>query len=623
MKKNIINKNGRVIFLARYYLALIACFIPLRLLFMFLNGKEPYTLIDYLQTVWHGLPLDIAVAGYFTAIPLLITIVGLFAKINPRKALFPYSLLVAAIISIAFIADISLYPFWEFKLDASFLIYIDSPTNAIASVSTEYLLLRILLFIILSSIILIPLHIATPKKFADTTKKLLNGLSLLLFGGILFLGIRGGVTESTNNVGTVYFSDRQFINHSAVNPIFSFLYSLGKNEDYSSSYNFFDEKELHEYFNGLYEQDQNISDTLLANNRPNIITIIFEGLNWAVVEELGGKKGITPNFERLSQEGIFFTNCYANSYRTDRGLICALSGYPSFPKTSVMKSPIKSQTLPSIAGSLSKAGYHNTFLYGGDINFTNMNGYMLSSGYNKTISNHNFTKKQQETHKWGVTDHITFDSLLYLAENVSHTPWHITYLTLSSHEPWVVPFHRIENDKVANSFAYTDSCFGNFIDRLKKSEVWDNTLVLCFADHTATGYPKGIKQTNIERNRIPLLLLGGAIKEPHRISTICNQTDIPATILAQLGLPIDEFKFSRNILSPVYRYPFAYHSYNNGISLIDSTGFSVYDLDANTPLFEQPNDNTHRRINVAKAILQKSYQDYLQLGGNKHENNQP
>ncbi len=620
MKKDATKREGRIIFMIKYYLSLMACFIPLRLLFMLLNGKEPYKLVDYLQTAWYGLPLDIAVAGYFTAVPLIIVIISVFANINVLKILTPYNLLIAITIALAFIADISLYPFWEFKLDASFLIYIDSPSNAVASVSTLYILSRIIFFVILAGIIFILLTAVTPRKFSKATKKAFSTTVLLLLGGLLFLGIRGGVTESTNNVGTVYFSDKQFINHSAVNPIFSFLYSIGKSEDYSKSYNFFSDEELHKHFNGLYLQDPHIADTLLTNKRPNIITIIFEGLNWAVIEELGGQKGITPHFARLAKEGVLFTNCYANSYRTDRGLICSLSGYPSFPKTSVMKSPIKSQTLPSIASTLSQAGYYNTFLYGGDINFTNMNGYMLSTGYNKTIADRDFTQEQRETHKWGVTDHITFDSLYHLALNASNSQWHITYLSLSSHEPWGVPFKRIDNDKVANSFAYTDSCFGNFIDRFKKSKQWENTLIVCLADHTATGYPKGIKQTDIERNRIPLLLLGGVIKEPKRISTICNQTDLPATILAQLELPIDKFKFSRNILSPSYNHPFAYHSYNNGISLIDTTGFSVYDLDADTPLLEAPDDTTHHRINMAKAILQASYRNYMQLGSDKYLN---
>ena len=610
MKGNI----QRTAFILRYYLTSVIFFVPLRLLFMYLNSNELFTISDYIDVACNGLLLDVAVAGYLTALPLLLTITTLFFKLPVRKILLPYNILISAIIALAFTADISLYPFWEFKLDASLLIYLDSPSNAFASVTTGYIATRIVSIILSSTIFAAILHKITPKSFPPTGNKIAQTIILILLGGFIFLGIRGGVTESTNNVGKVFFSDKQFLNHSAVNPIFSFIYSMGKREDYSEEYTFFDENERKAIFDGLYRQDTAISDTLLNTTRPNIITIIFEGLNHAVIEELGGQKGITPNFEQVSRDGIFFTNCYANSYRTDRGLICALSGYPSFPKTSVMKSPIKSQSLPSFADELSKNGYKNTFLYGGDINFTNMKGYLFAGGYNHLVADKDFTPAQQKTHLWGVADHITFDSLFTMTQNQPSSPWHITFLTLSSHEPWTAPgFNKIKNDKIANAFAYTDSCFGKFIDRLKQSEIWKNTLIICLADHTVSGYPEGIEQSNKERNRIPFLLTGGAIKESKRINTICNQTDIPATILSQMQLPIKEFTFSRNILSPDYKYPFAYHSYNNGISFIDSTGFSVMDLDSRKIIKEEPADSLHNRINRAKSILQTTYNNFLHL----------
>lgn len=87
----------------------------------------------------------------------------------------------------------------------------------------------------------------------------------------------------------------------------------------------------------------------------------MEGFGATMVESLGGVKGASPNIDRLSKEGIWFTQCYANSFRTDRGTICTFSGYQSFPDLSVMKIPAKSRTLPSIAGKLAKKGIIQTF----------------------------------------------------------------------------------------------------------------------------------------------------------------------------------------------------------------------------------------------------------------------
>ena len=610
----------RALFVAKYYFSSIVLFILYKAVFLSLNSiGEDCSVADYLNVIYHGLPHDFAVAGYFTAIPLLLTTASIFAGF-PLKGFFKgYNAFVAAAIALAFVADSTLYPFWEFKLDATALMYLDSPSNAIASISPWHLLLLAIVFSSLFYGIYRLLGSISPKRFRPIENR--NGhrfggrmfplTTAILAGGFMFLGIRGGITESTNNIGSVFFSDRTILNHSAVNPVFSFIYSSMKVDDFSKEYTFLEEEKREQLFSKLYPPaDNEVADTLLNTKRPNIITIIFEGLSAVLVEELGGKSGVTPSINTLSHEGVLFTNCYANSFRTDRGVICTLSGYPSFPKTSVMKVAAKCRKLPSLATSLAKAGYRNIFLYGGDINFTNMRGYLYSSGYERILSDKDFTLQERTTHQWGANDDITFNRLYDLVMEQGNEPWHITFLTLSSHEPWTVPYSRIKDDKIGNAFAFTDEQLGKFIDRLKESELWKNTLIVCTGDHTVAGYPKGSDQTDINRNHIPLLLLGGAIKEPERIETICNQTDIVATLLPQLGIGTEEFPFSRNILGPGYKEPFAYHCYNNGFSIITPDGYTVYDLDSRKVIHDTGGKENEERLRKAQAILQTTYSDF-------------
>ena len=609
----------RLLFIARYYAVIAALSVLYKILFIAVgSGNESLSLAECIAVIYNGLAHDFAVAGYFTTIPLLLTMATIFADFNLRGFLKWYNLLIAAATTLAFTADATLYPYWEFKLDATVLLYIDSPANAVASIALWHLILLFLLFSSATFGLYKLLNAITASHFSPIghngnrriARQLLSLSASLLAGGVMFIGIRGGVSESTNNIGTVYFSDKAILNHAAVNPIFSFIYSSMKVENLSKEYRFLDENECNEIFANLYPVDNEITDTLFNNRHPNIITIIFEGLSAELVEELGGQSGVTPNFNRLSKEGILFTNVYANSFRTDRGLICTLSGYPSFPKTSVMKSTVKSQKLPSLASSLSAAGYRNTFLYGGDINFTNMRGYLFSTGYERALADSDFSVAERTTHQWGANDDITFDRLYDLVMEQEHEPWHITHLTLSSHEPWTVPYDRIKDDKIANAFAFTDEELGKFMERLKESELWENALVICISDHSVVGYPKGITQTDINRNHIPLLMLGGAIKEPRRIETLCNQTDLVATLLAQLGIDGNEFPFSRNILGPQYKSPSAYHCFNNGFSIIDPTGFTVYDLDSREVIHDTDNESCAERLKKAQATLQTTYLNF-------------
>jgi phosphoglycerol transferase MdoB-like AlkP superfamily enzyme len=184
-------------------------------------------------------------------------------------------------------------------------------------------------------------------------------------------------------------------------------------------------------------------------------------------------------------------------------------------------------------------------------------------------------------------------------------PFLFGYSTLSSHEPWEVPVHQFD-DEIQNAFYYLDQCIGQFIDKLKKTEAWKNLLIVMLPDH-GIQY-KQLDETKPLRNLIPVVWTGGAVKTAKRINKICNQTDIAATLLGQLGLNHDDFTFSRDVLSSTYRYPMAVHNYNNAQSMIDSTGFILYDFDA-SHFIKRDSKEADRMLTISKAILQKTTND--------------
>lgn len=601
----------RIAYISLYFFTVLLIFILQKPLFMLYNGsiEKGFGFADYMQVMIHGASLDAATAGYLTAFPFLLVLISIwFRKFPLKKILYGYYILAAALISIIFVVDMALYTFWGFKLDASVFLYIDSPKEALASVSVGFILLRvlaILLLIALNSWVLLKI---TPSVLTATRKRIAGTAGMLLLGGVLFIIIRGGVTESTSNIGQVYFSNEPFLNHSAVNPDFSLLSSMGKSQDFASEFNFFDEEKRAALFDGLYPTTDGDSIIQVLNTkRPNILIILMEGFGGAFVEPLGGLPDVTPHFNRLSKEGIFFTNCYANSFRTDRGTVCTFSGYLGLPTASVMKIPAKSRTLPAIAEGLSKAGYKTDFLYGGDINFTNMKSYLLSTGYQRLTANTDFSLAEQTSNAWGVNDDITFEYLYnQLRSRKEEGPWHTAFLTLSSHEPFEVPYHRLE-DKIPNAFAYTDECLGKFVDRLKQTPAWKDLLVICLPDH-GFYYPREGSNAMPRFYHIPLLWLGGAVKQPMQVDKIMNQTDLAATLLGQLGLEHTAFTFSRNVLGSDYKYPFAFYSFNNGFSFRDSTGVTVFDNNSGSILFDEP-EADESRLDKGKAILQTVYDD--------------
>ena len=601
----------RIIFLATTLLTTMFFFIAAKVGFMLSNmAEQDYSAGDVIEVIFHGLSLDFSTSLYVFSLPLLLSIVSIWLKL-PRWIWNTYFAIIALAMSLAFVADSSLYSFWHFKLDASCLQYLSSPTEAAANVSAGYLLLRLL------AVIVIALGIYTvyawqtahllPAKQASTIGKTVHSLILFLLIPLVVIGIRGGLDESTTNIGQVYFSRNQFLNHAAVNPVFSFLSSIGKSGNYIVQYDYYSDDECEQLTTGLFSTESISPDTLLRTTRPNIVFIVMESCGGQFTE-IGGHNEIMPRLNQLAHESVYFTECYANSWRTDKGLVSILSGYPAFPITSVMKIPEKSRKLPSIASSLQQVGYATSFLYGGDINFTNMRSYVMGTGYEQLTWKADFSYDQQHSAKWGVRDDLMLSQLLQEIKQEQSAHWMKTLLTLSSHEPWDVPTKELD-DEVYNAFHYLDTSLGQFIDSLRQLPAWDNLLLVILPDH---GYRyKGIDETTRLYNHIPMIWSGGAINKPQNIEAICNQSDLAATLLGQMGINHEQFTFSRDVMSSNYQKPVAYHTYNNGVTIIDSTGFMSYDLDAEKMVISE-GENAQQQLQLGRALLQLTSNDLVQ-----------
>lgn len=604
----------RLIYLCKFYLFTVVLFIIAKIIFMLVNHEgQSFTVGDVLNVVWHGLSLDLSTALYVLIVPFLATLVSLWWDGRwLTRILHAYNLLVAIILTLAFVADTSLYPFWHFKLDSLCLQYFDSPAEMRASVSGLYMTVRLIVLIVGVALVYklyqrIPLWHKAPTYRSGTTAG-----SILLIP-LFVIGIRGGLDESTTNVGQVYFSQNQFLNHSAVNPLFNFVTSFEETSFYVPDYEFMSEDERHAAMEGLYFTHSIATDSLLRTQRPNIVVILLESCGGIFTEDIGHRKDVMPQLNQLTKEGVYFANFYANSFRTDRGTLCTWSGFPSFPRSSIMKMPAKVRFMPGIAMSLKNAGYRTWYLYGGDINFTNMRSYLVTIGFEELHWKKDYSTEEQRSAKWGVRDDITFATLSDYLKTQAPTdpadargPVLAGYSTLSSHEPWDVPTHRLD-DEVLNAFNYLDGCIGDFVSEMKQSPLWENLLIILLPDH---GYSYlGVEPTHPEHDHVPMLWLGGAVKAPRRVEQLCNQTDLPATLLGQLGIGHDEFKYSRDVMSQGYTYPFAIHTYNNAITMRDSTGFAVFDLNADRTIVDESTDS-EALLKKGKAILQTAAKDF-------------
>lgn len=606
---------GRLGTLVWHFAVLMLLFMLEKPLFMLYAGglSGGYTIGEWLQVIVHGISIDMSVASYLTLLPLLAAIISVLWRSFPlRTVIRVYDALVSVLLSLIFIGDSALYPFWGYKLDASVLFYLETPREAVASVRPVMVVLGILLVAFVAWVfcrfLTVPLR-SVRSRIEPVRRKTACTAGLILLILPLFLAIRGGVSESTMNVGHAYFSSDSFLNHSAVNPGFSLISSMSKTDDYSQWYEYYPEEERSRLADSLYVTGPDCSLELLRVARPDIMLVILEGFGADFIAELGGMEQVSPNLDRIIRGGVSFDSCFAGSYRTDRGLVCVVNGHPAMPTVSIMKMPVKCSKLPSIPASLSQAGYDCDFIYGGDINFTNMNSWLFGAGYSRVISSVDFSSHDRHGNAWGANDDAVFSRVFReVSSRNGETPWFTTVLSLSSHEPFEVPYRRLP-DMIPNAFAFTDSCLGAFVDSLKSSRLWDDLLLVITSDH-GFRYPSEGHAQAPHVHHIPFVMTGGAVLyDSLRFSQIINQTDIAATLLGQMGIDHSDFKYSRNVLSEGYDSPFAFYTFNNGFCYIDSTGETLFDADADMVIAPSDGNGGMPGAMKGKALLQTLHDD--------------
>jgi phosphoglycerol transferase MdoB-like AlkP superfamily enzyme len=604
--------KNRILLLVGTFLLLILIFVLQKVLFMvfYHDIYRDFSFLSYLQVLINGVKHDASIAGYLSVIPGFIIIASCWTNNKVLSMLSNiYFIIVAFIISFVFVLDLMLYKYWGFKLDSTPFFYISSPSNALASTSWWQNISGILAVILLTvalSYLFKKFFIFTRIFIGSWKVKLLESFTILLATALLFLPIRGGLKESTMNVGKVYFSNELVLNHAAVNPVFSLFESLTLEQHFEDQYRFLPDEKAEYLFNNL--RDQIPSDSipeLFRIEKPNVIFVILESFMSVNMHELGGMSGVAVNMDSLSREGVLFTNFYANSFRTDRALASIMSGYPAQPNTSLIRYPGKLQKMPSFPMSMKKEGYHLQYYYGGDADFASMRSYIKVCGFEDIVEDISFRPEDSST-KWGVPDHLVFNRLSDDIQKQIKTPFLKVIQTLSSHVPYDVPFRKKLEDPYLNSIAYTDSCLGDFIRNFKQSDSWKNSVVIMVADHAMT-YPYDIDYRDINRYKIPLLMVGGALKSPMRIQTYASQIDIAATLLHQLGIDHSGFTFSKNILNASSPH-FGYYTFQNGFGMVSKENHYVYDHEAQKVFLNTGKVSENRQ--KAEAFIQTLYDDF-------------
>jgi phosphoglycerol transferase MdoB-like AlkP superfamily enzyme len=283
---------------------------------------------------------------------------------------------------------------------------------------------------------------------------------------------------------------------------------------------------------------------------PNLVIVLEESLGAEFVGQLGGLP-LTPNLDKLSQEGIWFNQMYATGTRSVRGIEAVVAGFPPTSTQAVVKQNKAQRNFVTMASLLRAQQYQTTFFYGGESHFDNMRGFFLGNGFERVVDQKDLNDARF-VGTWGASDGDVFDAAhRRFSQANPGQPFFSLIFTSSNHSPFEFPDNTIDlyeqpKGTVNNAVKYADHALGQFIAQAKKSPYWANTLFLIVADHNSRVY--GNNHFPVDRFHIPALILGGPVQKPRTVSTLSSQLDLMPTLIALMGLETSSPLIGRDLL---------------------------------------------------------------------------
>ncbi|PCK31855.1 LTA synthase family protein [Pseudoalteromonas piscicida] len=512
--------------------------------------------MNLLAVIVSGLRVDLSSIAYL-AIPLLLAMSIHFVMPPPAKRLF--SFLIVAYITICLTsvllleaatpAFIQQYDVRPNRLFIEYLIYPKAVFSMLLSGHLGVVIFTLLLCLlaVITTLKYFPrIGNEIPSKRSMTISTVCSLICLALLA-------RGTLGHRPLNPATVYFSQDALINSLLLNSAYSVAFAaknMGSEKSASALYGTLSNQKVIDTVREASFKHEFISEQIptLATNqayhqgqKKNLVIILEESLGARFVGALGGKN-LTPELDKLYQEGWGLKNLYATGTRSVRGIEAVVSGFLPSPSRSVVKLSKSQQQFYTLADVLSRENYTTQFIYGGESHFDNMKSFFLGNGF-QDIVDFDDIENPAFVASWGVSDEDLFNQADKELTKLSkeEKPFFSLIFTSSNHDPFEIPDGKValsknhQSDRPERDLAikYADYALGEFINKAKQSRYWQNTIFLVVADHDVRVY--GSEPVPIKSFHIPAVILNSSFnhKQDQRL---VSQIDLPVTLLSLIGI---------------------------------------------------------------------------------------
>lgn len=615
--------------LLRFTIILISIFITSRIALLFwqhsrLNDGDIWPIIS------GAIRIDLSSIGYLATIGVFILILHVVAR--PKTELFQriFTLYGSCVVTVVVIVEASTPAFinqYDVRPNRLYIEYLDYPQEVFSMLVHGHLF-AMLSTLLLASLTSVYSYRLLCRAFTQPPSlKKASNLPILMAALIICLfAARGTLNHRPLNPALVYFSQDSLVNSLVLNSTYSVAFALknmGNEKSASNLYGTMPRQQIIDTVKKASYRKQFVAGNIptLAHNKPfvsgvkkNLVIILEESLGARFVGELGGLD-ITPELDKLYQQGWGFDNLYATGTRSVRGIEAITTGFTPSPSRSVVKLSKSQHNFFSLADVFSQEGYKTQFIYGGESHFDNMKSFFLGNGFNDIVDI-NHIDNPQFISSWGVSDEDLFNQADKELTKLSNStePFFSLVFTSSNHDPFDIPQgkvslpkgHNPENYKRDLAIKYADYALGKFINKAKTRSYWENTVFLVVADHDVRVF--GSEPVPLKSFHIPAVILNSDMKSK-RDPRLVSQIDLPVTLMSLLGIdqatPMLGFDLTKSY--PVerammqYHDNFAYLENDRAVILMPNQQTSYWRYNKQTKIQEK-----NEQLNVDQTLAEKA-----------------
>jgi phosphoglycerol transferase MdoB-like AlkP superfamily enzyme len=434
----------------------------------------------------------------------------------------------------------------------------------------------------------------------DNKSSLYSSVVGMLFLGLSFIGIRGGLQHKSINIQSAFVQGKNELGHLVLNTPYHFLRTL-KNEAKKKLTYFKTDDDA----KAVILNRRDFRSGIKGKENANVVLIILESFASEYLEN-----GHMPFLDELKERGVYFTRHLANGRRSIESLPSLLCGLPSLLNEPISKSIYSGNRFSCFPDVLKKNGYTNHFFHAGSRGTMGFESYTLSSGFHKYYSREDYGDKDFDG-TWGIFDLPYFQ---YVAKEMNKlkAPFLVGLFSLSSHQPYRIPkefqgkFPK-GTIEIHESIGYTDFALRMLFQSIEKEQWFKDTYFIITADHTQKLESR--KYSNlVGRYRVPLIILGPGLEKSVNLK-VTHHSDIPKTVLDLLE--IDGEIAATSVSAFV----------NDGGAALNFADGSTYFLASEDKVFTLETENQYdwetgvlTPIGQNKEPLLKAYLQYFQNG---------